>query len=74
MIVIQLSSAKGPAECCLAVSKALNVLLKEAKKSGLDIQMLEEEPGSKPHTLKSVLLSVEGINALSLSGVTHFAL
>ncbi|MCL7708468.1 peptide chain release factor H, partial [Enterobacter kobei] len=30
MILLQLSSAQGPDECCLAVSKALEALRKEA--------------------------------------------
>ncbi|MGQ7192816.1 peptide chain release factor H, partial [Escherichia sp. HC-TM1] len=28
MILLQLSSAKGPEDCCLAVKKALNRLIK----------------------------------------------
>lgn len=30
MILLQLSSAQGPDECCLAVKKALDCLAKEA--------------------------------------------
>ena len=30
MILLQLSSAQGPEECCLAVKKALDRLIKEA--------------------------------------------
>ena len=29
MILLQLSAAQGPAECCLAVSKAMKVVSKE---------------------------------------------
>ncbi len=67
LILLQLSSANGPAECCLAVAKALKVLLKEAKKLQLDIQIVEEEQGAESNTLKSVLLSVEGDNAHHLA-------
>lgn len=71
MIIIQLSSAKWPAECCLATSKVLKVLLKEAKKLRLAIQLLEEEPGDEPNTLRSVLLSVDGKNARDFAESWH---
>lgn len=64
MILIQLSAAQGPAECCLTVSKALNVLTKEADALKLKVKLIEEELGYEPNTLKSVLLSVDGESSL----------
>ena len=67
MILLQLSAANGPDECCLAVYKLLAVVMKEAELAGLEVKTVEEEPASKPNTLKSVLLSVTG------EGATLFA-
>jgi len=64
MILIQLSAAQGPAECCLAVPKALKVFTKEADALKLKVKLIEEEPGHQPNTLKSVLLSVDGESSL----------
>lgn len=71
MILLQLSSAKGPAECSLAVSKALKVVLKDAKKQQVEIEILEEEPETEFNTLKSVLLKVEGLNARDFAKSWH---
>lgn len=44
MILLQLSSAQGPEECCLAVSKALHRLNKEADAAQVRLECLEQEP------------------------------
>lgn len=67
MILIQLSAAQGPAECCLAVAKAVKVLLKEADALKLNVQLLEQEMGHESSTLKSVLLSIDGKGALAFA-------
>lgn len=67
MIIMQLSSGQGPAECCLAVAKTLCILLKEADKSHVKYQLIEQELGNKTNTFRSVLLSLEGDKA------RHFA-
>jgi len=67
MILIQLSAAQGPAECCLAVTKALKVLIKEAEDLKLIIQILESEQGPETSIFKSVLLSVDGEGAISFA-------
>lgn len=67
MILIQLSAAQGPAECSLAVTKALKVLIREAEAMKLKVQLLEEELGAKANIFKSVVLSVDGIDALALA-------
>lgn len=43
MILLQLSSAQGPEECCLAVSKALHRLNKEADAAQVRLECLEQE-------------------------------
>ena len=41
MILLQLSSAQGPEECCLAVKKALDRLIKEATRQDVAVTVLE---------------------------------
>lgn len=70
MILLQLSAAQGPAECCLAVARALQVLLDEAEqanvrnaKGSVSVHILEQREGPEKNTFHSVLLSVEGVDA-----------
>lgn len=67
MILIQLSAAQGPVECCLAVTKALKVLIQEAEDLKLKVQLLETELGPKAGIFKSVLLNVNGEGALGFA-------
>ncbi|KAF0812226.1 Peptide chain release factor RF2 [Andreprevotia sp. IGB-42] len=67
MILLQLSAAHGPAECQLAVVKALARLAREADHAGIHSSLLEEEPGDEPGTLRSALLSLEGDGAEALA-------
>lgn len=60
MKLLQLSSAQGPEECCLAVAKALQKLIQEAEQLRLKLSILEQESGRNSNTLRSVLISVEG--------------
>ncbi len=63
MILIQFSSAQGPDECALAVRKALNCFLKEAKALQVTVEMQESETSKMPDTLRSTLMSIEGEQA-----------
>lgn len=67
MMLLQLSSAQGPDECCLAVKLSLERLIKEAAEQGVAITLLESEPGRHSGTLRSALLSLDGDNASTLS-------
>lgn len=67
MILLQLSSAQGPEECCLAVKKALDRLIKEAAQQDVALTLLETEPGRYPDTLRSALVSLDGSHAQALS-------
>lgn len=62
MLLLQLSSAQGPAECCLAVTKALQRLSKEAEQYKLRLTIVEQETGRNPNTLRSILVAIEGDN------------
>lgn len=63
MLLLQLSSAQGPDECCLAVAKTLSALLEDAKQYSIMLDVLEYEAGDKPDTYRSVLLSLQGEHA-----------
>lgn len=60
MILLQLTANTGPEECCLAVRKALQVLLRECADIGVSAELLEEVPGDRLGNLRSVLLALEG--------------
>ncbi len=67
MMLLHLSSAQGPDECCLAVKLSLDRLIKEAAEQRVSITLLESEPGRYSGTLRSALLSLDGDNAFALS-------
>lgn len=67
MILLQLSSAQGPDECCLAVSKALARLADEAAAAGVTLNHVEEEQGRITGTLRSALVSLTGEQAQALA-------
>ena len=60
MILLQFSSAQGPAECELAVLKGLACLQRESALAGVRVEVLEQEDGEHPGTLRSALVSLEG--------------
>lgn len=60
MILLQLSAAQGPDECMLAVAGALSRLTHEAARAGVDLEVLESEPGRRADTLRSALVLLNG--------------
>ncbi len=58
--IVQITAGRGPAECCLVVSKVLPVFCKEAKTHGLVYEELDRQKGPENRTLQSVVLSVKG--------------
>lgn len=65
--IIQITSGKGPAECCLAVALALKEMLKEAKTSGLQHEVISRFPAQENGTLASATLKLEGKGAGSFA-------
>lgn len=57
---IQISSGRGPEECCLAVGLFLKDLLSKCRKKDIDASILEQVPGKHQGTYKSVLLTLDG--------------
>ena len=61
--IIHITSGRGPAECCMAVSLALKEMLSEAEEDKLQAMILERIPGMENRTLLSVTLMISGKNA-----------
>ena len=57
---LQITSGRGPDECCWVVARVVEAIFKDASASGHDLHALEVVPGSKPELFKSALISVEG--------------
>lgn len=59
-IYLQITSGRGPAECCRVVALVLEKILKQAKELGLTAEVLEREQGEINRTLFSAVVSLEG--------------
>lgn len=59
-IYLQITSGRGPAECCRAVALVLEKILKQAKDLKLEAEVLEREQGEINRTLFSAIVSLEG--------------
>ena len=62
---IQISSGRGPAECCRVVAKVLELMVKECKQTGLQVEVVDRMEGELNRTLQSAIIAIEGnqINA-----------
>jgi len=67
MLLLQLSSAQGPAECELAVTKALQLLYREAEAHSVRASLVEQVAGQGRATHRSVLVSLDGEQAARLA-------
>lgn len=59
-IIIQISSGRGPAECCRVVAMVQELMLRQARKEDLKIDVLENKKADLKGTLLSATLLVEG--------------
>ncbi len=58
--IIQITSGRGPAECCRVVARILSIMLKELAKNTISHELLEREKGQEAGTLLSASLLVKG--------------
>lgn len=58
--IVQISSGRGPVECCWVVSKILSLFIKEMKKHKLKYEVLNEENGPERGTLLSATIKFSG--------------
>lgn len=63
MIWLQITANTGPAECCLAVQKAVKLLHREASDARVQVSVIEEAAGPVAGTLRSVFLGLENTHA-----------
>lgn len=61
-IYLQITSGRGPAECCRVVALVLAKILQQAGKMGLTAEVIEREEGEINRTLFSTIISLEGNN------------
>lgn len=59
-IYLQITSGRGPAECCRVVARVVEKLLVQAKKQGVIAEIVDREPGTMNRTLYSAIISLEG--------------
>ncbi|MBF0226982.1 MAG: peptide chain release factor H [Desulfobacterales bacterium] len=65
---IQITSGRGPEECCWVVSKLSECIIKEAEDLNITTRILETISGDKPKTFKSILIALESENPSSFMG------
>jgi peptide chain release factor len=58
--IIQMTSGRGPAECCWVVAQILKIFIKEANNHHLTYTLLHREEGIESRTLHSVTIQLEG--------------
>ena len=59
-IYLQITSGRGPAECCRVVALVLEMILDQARKLGLTSEVIEREQGEMNRTLFSAIVLLEG--------------
>lgn len=64
-MMIQITSGKGPAECCRVVAYVQSLMIKQAKQQGIELQILENKAGELNGTLLSATMMAAGENLQS---------
>jgi len=59
-IIIQITSGKGPAECCRVVACVQSLMMKQAKQQSIQIEVLESKAGELNGTLLSATMMATG--------------
>ncbi len=59
-IYLQITSGRGPAECCRVVALVLEKILIQARQLGLITEVIEREEGEMNRTLFSAIIFLEG--------------
>lgn len=66
-IILQITSGRGPAECCWVVAQVLKTLMEEARNSGLNVEVIQREKGPEARTLLAASVEISGKNVKALS-------
>ncbi|MBS7567087.1 peptide chain release factor H [Mucilaginibacter sp. Bleaf8] len=59
-VIIQITAGKGPAECCRAVAKVQQLILKQAQQLNIQIDVLDRVEGERKNTLRSATFTAKG--------------
>jgi peptide chain release factor len=62
-ILIQVTSGRGPTECCWVVSQVLKTMLKEAGEKDINCKIIQQKKATEPDTLVSALIKLWGPEA-----------
>lgn len=65
-IYLQITSGRGPAECCRVVALVLEKILKQAREMKLTSEVIDREMGMMNRTLFSAILLIEGANTAEI--------
>lgn len=60
--IIQITAARGPAECAWVVGKIIKLLMADARKNSLNPVVLSKEKANEKSTFNSALVQLEGKN------------
>ncbi|MEP1487910.1 MAG: peptide chain release factor H [Algibacter sp.] len=58
--IIQITSGRGPAECCWVVAQVLKYFLEAVNKNKLEYKILQREQGTENGTLQSATVQLKG--------------
>lgn len=61
-ILLQITSGRGPAECCWVVKRLAVALCSDAQAQGIAAEIIESENGPEKETLLSALIHLDGQN------------
>lgn len=67
-MMIQITAGKGPAECCRVVACVQNLMMKQAKQQGINLEVLENKPGELNGTLLSATMMASSHNLEAFIG------
>ncbi|WP_295796738.1 peptide chain release factor H [Mucilaginibacter sp.] len=59
-VILQITSGKGPAECCRVAALVQQIILKQAKQQSITAEVLETIKASEENTLLSSTILIEG--------------
>jgi peptide chain release factor len=70
-LLLQITSGRGPVECCWVVARLSETMQTDASRQGLCAAVIEEEPGTENGTLFSAMIHIDGdgCNAYAASWV-----
>ncbi len=66
-IILQITSGRGPAECCWVVAHVLKMIIEETKKAKINYNILHRVQGVENGTLVSATIQIEGQHATNFS-------